>query len=477
MRILAVALLVWGLLAGGVAQAADLHAVGRVDLRDVSKGALIHMVGDITNVNVVGLSSGMRDRVSLTVEFSSIDELVLKLAQATDLGVTMVDGVVVLHPQCAMRRPPSAGRAPASRPVSFYFQHVPLRQAFEVLGAHWSMDGADLDMFNRSHVAIRMKDIDQGRLLKAAAYAAGFDAVANAEGGFGLRSAVGADCAHRVKGSHNHAVASPDPQPRERSTYCPYRAPDKEGRAPTCGPLEFHDTRALLPRGFVEGNGRWFAVVETPDHLAYSVRVGDYLGRDHGKVTRIAASGISLREILLDDDRIWREVTTELRYGENVPSSAWRERRSYIQDDSPQDRYDGAMGDVLKFVGKLAVSEHSCKSAFPKLAPRIAAAASAWDERNAETLQLLRRHIEAYAERMGEDIGMGRSKALSGLSRHSRAQALGEFDAMSPSERAVYCEGHVVRLGNGELDLKPRFESTALELAAACKRDWTCPNL
>ena len=52
------------------------------------------------------------------------------------------------------------------------------------------------------------------------------------------------------------------------------------------------------------------------DNLLYQVRVGNYLGQNYGKVTKVSETGISLREIVQDAAGEWIERTAALQLQE-----------------------------------------------------------------------------------------------------------------------------------------------------------------
>ncbi len=63
--------------------------------------------------------------------------------------------------------------------------------------------------------------------------------------------------------------------------------------------------------GSVERTGRRYALLKV-DKLLYQVKVGDYLGQNFGKITKIGETDIALREIVQDAAGEWIERTTSL---------------------------------------------------------------------------------------------------------------------------------------------------------------------
>lgn len=64
-------------------------------------------------------------------------------------------------------------------------------------------------------------------------------------------------------------------------------------------PLEAYPLDALMMVGSVVRGGRPHALLKA-DNLLYQVKVGDYLGQNYGRVTRITETEIALRELVPD---------------------------------------------------------------------------------------------------------------------------------------------------------------------------------
>jgi type IV pilus assembly protein PilP len=66
------------------------------------------------------------------------------------------------------------------------------------------------------------------------------------------------------------------------------------------GPLEHYPLDALKMVGTLESGGTLYALVSSPDGIVYRVTVGNYMGENYGKITKITQTGILLREIVPD---------------------------------------------------------------------------------------------------------------------------------------------------------------------------------
>jgi type IV pilus assembly protein PilP len=80
-------------------------------------------------------------------------------------------------------------------------------------------------------------------------------------------------------------------------------------------PLEASPLDAVVMVGSLIRAGQPVALVRV-DNLLYQVRVGNYLGQNYGKITKVSETGISLREIVQDAAGEWIERTATLQLQE-----------------------------------------------------------------------------------------------------------------------------------------------------------------
>lgn len=82
-------------------------------------------------------------------------------------------------------------------------------------------------------------------------------------------------------------------------------------------PLEAYPLDNMTMVGSVSRQGQPFALLRV-DNLLYQVKVGDYLGQNYGRITRIAETEITLREIVQDAAGEWIERPAVLQLQEKV---------------------------------------------------------------------------------------------------------------------------------------------------------------
>jgi len=77
-------------------------------------------------------------------------------------------------------------------------------------------------------------------------------------------------------------------------------------------PLEAFSLETLKMVGALTRRGVAHAVIRTPDNAIYHARVGNYMGQNFGRITRISDSEVTLREIVQDSAGDWSERTSTL---------------------------------------------------------------------------------------------------------------------------------------------------------------------
>ncbi len=82
-------------------------------------------------------------------------------------------------------------------------------------------------------------------------------------------------------------------------------------------PLEAFPLDSMTMVGSVERGKQPFALLRV-DNLLYQVKVGDYLGQNYGRVTRMTETEIVLREIVQDAAGEWIERTSTLQLQERA---------------------------------------------------------------------------------------------------------------------------------------------------------------
>ena len=82
-------------------------------------------------------------------------------------------------------------------------------------------------------------------------------------------------------------------------------------------PLEAYPLDSMSMVGSVVKQARQYALLRV-DNLLYQVKVGDYLGQNYGKITKITETDVTLREIVQDAAGEWTERIGSLQLQEKA---------------------------------------------------------------------------------------------------------------------------------------------------------------
>ena len=82
-------------------------------------------------------------------------------------------------------------------------------------------------------------------------------------------------------------------------------------------PLEAYPLDSMTMVGSITKQGTRYALLRV-DNLLYQVKVGDYLGQNYGRVTKIGETDLSLREVVQDAAGEWTERISTLQLQEKA---------------------------------------------------------------------------------------------------------------------------------------------------------------
>lgn len=97
----------------------------------------------------------------------------------------------------------------------------------------------------------------------------------------------------------------------ERSPFEPFAEVAGTGVPHAPDPTRSAQPQELFPLGQLEmvgtlaGRGKILALIRDPRGITHSLGVGDYLGRDHGRIAAIRGSGVDILELVEDGQGGW----------------------------------------------------------------------------------------------------------------------------------------------------------------------------
>ena len=80
--------------------------------------------------------------------------------------------------------------------------------------------------------------------------------------------------------------------------------------------LESYPLDALRMMGTLEKGDQFWAILRDPDSIIHRVKIGNYIGQNHGKIIEVSENKIALLEIISDGRGGWEEREAELALAE-----------------------------------------------------------------------------------------------------------------------------------------------------------------
>ena len=97
----------------------------------------------------------------------------------------------------------------------------------------------------------------------------------------------------------------------ERSPFEPFAAVARAGASQAPDPARRRQPQEGFPLGQLQmvgtlaGRGKMLALIRDPSGITHPLDNGDYLGRDHGRITAIRGSGVDILELVEDGRGGW----------------------------------------------------------------------------------------------------------------------------------------------------------------------------
>lgn len=83
-------------------------------------------------------------------------------------------------------------------------------------------------------------------------------------------------------------------------------------------PLENYSLDSIKMTGFMTKDNINYALLKTSNNLIHYVKVGNYMGKNYGKIVKLTESNIILDERLLDTNGVWKQKEIEILLEEGL---------------------------------------------------------------------------------------------------------------------------------------------------------------
>lgn len=451
----------------------DARTAGRIDVQDVDPAMLLFAMAEAANVNLVAAIPANRGRVSLSTQFTSITDLLVKVAAKLDMRGASRNGRILVMSPCLAPDAQSGGAYAPGR-LAFRLHDVPLADLLATASADVPASlGHEPQVLHR-RLAVRLGRVTQQELMRASALAVGHPSGLNLDAGNPGNPGLAACDAIEI--GPRTALNERELRLQLRTNHCPYRPVDEQRRQ--CGPLEYFDLRRTMPRGFIESMGRRLAFVEAPDAVLHIVEPGSYMGRAHGRVLDVLRDGIELSELERDDEGEWRLSRRTIRYGVQ-PMATRVDPLDHLSPDSPQAEYNKAVRQLVTLKRSVELIAERCVAQHPRTRRTVEDALSRWRARHEKALQEVVHHGDALIDSVASDhdVAVGIAEGVvRDVIDGDALKGLGDVFQPLASRAEAFCAGFPSRLLGKGHDLSAGLPAQ-WRLLDGCHAASTCPTL
>lgn len=292
-----VALAVLGLLLTGSYATAQVKPTSfDVSVTDANVHGLVVALSVLSNSDVA-VGGFADERLTLKGTFSSFDDFLDTIAKRLNGQIRTHSATKVLTKSCIVR-PPSPSSILNSKRINLEFARIDPAQIINLLygvslGERELRDR--LEPAQQGLIGLRLRDMELPAILEIVSLSSGIEVTESRDGSV---QAVSVSTCSPLKHESYEA-----PSPDLHMPDCERNSPEiSQSKGIKCEPLEHYKLENIVVKGLAVGGQHrsTVALAETPDGVTWQLRPGDRLGKDNGRVMDVTASGITLREILVN---------------------------------------------------------------------------------------------------------------------------------------------------------------------------------
>lgn len=282
----------------------------QVSVNDVTANRLLIAIGEITKTNWVIGSGLLKQKISLNVGNANPNAITSRILATENLRVYSMGSINTVMSECrwaAARDSIFKAQSPRGEAISLHFQEIGYRPFLDIISGltgltiHSSVGARTMSM--------RIKDEPWDFVLAAAMMAEGDGSLRTQFGSTTPRSFIQIQRDNCT--SANLVSESPRSLPcvaMEGDTYKGKREP-----------MECYRVEDFAPKGYVtlstDGAAVSYVLLEGPNKLLYSGKIGNFIGPNFGVIKEISTQGFAVKEVVQDPiDRLFYEQTTFIDY-------------------------------------------------------------------------------------------------------------------------------------------------------------------
>lgn len=275
-----------------------------VRVRDISGSVLIARIAEMAGIAFVVGGELPAQRVSIDERSLNPQEWIERFAAQRKLATKTWNGIVLIASECRLAHTVIPLDLDTHDTVNLSYQNARVStivtDAFAKLFEGEPVQYPDEDA--NASLTVSVREVPIADAIAAVASVTGWE-VKRSEGALAFTHArppcdvAVAEGRPRLPPPEGRSCAGPLPQHR-------------------CEPLEHHDIERLRVLGQISlTGGPEFALVEAPDGVVYRIAKGHFIGLDHGLVKLIDDDGLTINEIVHDDQaKRWVERLRFLPY-------------------------------------------------------------------------------------------------------------------------------------------------------------------
>lgn len=284
----------------------------RVHIKNIGTGALISVIADLSELNVIVGDELKNDRHDVREDSIGLRRLLNKLVSGQGLTAKSHNEILVIGSRCRLSEfADGPSQYVGEAPVSGHFQSVTTKVWLDILA---NQIGATIDVAAvnaQAPITLRIKDAPAKHYLAAIIAVQGWSAseASNKKLKFVPN--------RKLKACGAPAAMPADiVEPALAPTVVPANRPCRVPTALRCMPLENYTLDELTLLGYLQNlsDSTRFAIFESNDGLARYAKVGDYVGTNFGKVEKITETGVEINELIQSADGEWAEQIKTLGY-------------------------------------------------------------------------------------------------------------------------------------------------------------------
>jgi ankyrin repeat protein/Tfp pilus assembly protein PilP len=272
-----------------------------IKLTKIQLRSYVTHIANLANINIVIGSEFRNERIDASQGAVAAIDLINSNSKKQNLHTISINNILVVASECRINNAYIANdKTYLTDKLSLYYSSVSLGtvlHAFEVV----SNSKINTSGINLSYpVTINVKSEQIKDILQAVAVAEGWMIYQKPDKSVWITTNPKVESCHRDKNYHTQTTEVP----LVTKLISPKKGRNCPGEKPSCEELEEYDLEGMTVLGRTDSllDHKRRVLIETPDKIVFAVQVGNYVGKNYGKIVNIDDSGnTEVSEIVPDN--------------------------------------------------------------------------------------------------------------------------------------------------------------------------------